>query len=109
MLTHERNVDPVELPVARPSGALHQTAEQALEVRVVGRLVELQRPRVLEKRRKLLCVTLHWHSLHAPGLPSRQVQQLEEFNCVKHWAGENRMVINIAETKEIVHDTRGST
>jgi len=27
---------------------------------------------------------------------------VEEFNHVKHWADENRMVINILRTKEIV-------
>ena len=30
------------------------------------------------------------------------VDLLEEFNYVKHWAEENRMVMNIAKTKEIV-------
>jgi len=30
------------------------------------------------------------------------VDLVEEFNYVKHWAQENRMVINIAKTKEIV-------
>jgi len=30
------------------------------------------------------------------------VDLAEEFNYVKHWAKENRMVINIAKTKEIV-------
>ena len=30
------------------------------------------------------------------------VGRAEEFNHVKHWADENRMVINILKTKEIV-------
>jgi len=30
------------------------------------------------------------------------VDLAEEFNHIKHWAEENRMVINIAKTKEIV-------
>jgi len=34
------------------------------------------------------------------------VYLVEECNCVKHWAEENRMVINIAETKEIAFKRR---